>query len=134
MNLIGIPQSTVGIMWSRVEPFIARVSGNTVADYSPGDIQAGVSSGEMQLWAVVSGPEVLAAVVTRLNETSKRKVCEIIYAGSADKVGDWGFVIEGIEEWARDAGCSRVMLAGRKGWLRALQGYEQTAVVMERAI
>jgi hypothetical protein len=39
-----------------------------------------------------------------------------------------------IEYWARRMGAVRMRIIGRKGWLKVLAGFEQTAVVMEKPL
>jgi len=37
-----------------------------------------------------------------------------------------------IEKWARAVKCVSIGINGRKGWLRVLPGFKQTAVVIEK--
>jgi hypothetical protein len=37
-----------------------------------------------------------------------------------------------IEKWAREAGATQCIIGGRRGWLRALKGYEEKFVVMTK--
>jgi hypothetical protein len=39
-----------------------------------------------------------------------------------------------IEAWARSIGCDTMLIMGRPGWQRALEGYRRTAVVLEKKL
>ena len=39
-----------------------------------------------------------------------------------------------IEEWARQIACDTMLIMGRPGWQRALEGYRRTAVVLEKRL
>jgi hypothetical protein len=39
-----------------------------------------------------------------------------------------------IEEWAREIKCDALIIFGRPGWQRALEGYRRTAVVLEKRL
>ncbi|WP_298255830.1 hypothetical protein [Bradyrhizobium sp.] len=61
------------------------------------------------------------------------KVCVItLCAGRAMK--RWLKLVDRIEAYARDEGCGRVHIFGRKGWLRVLEGYEARHVVMDKLL
>ena len=46
----------------------------------------------------------------------------------------WLPLIEKIENYARDEGCTRVRIFGRKGWLRVLDGYEAKHIIMDKEL
>lgn len=39
-----------------------------------------------------------------------------------------------IVKWAKEIGCNRVTLAGRKGWRRAMPGYTEMATILGKDI
>jgi len=39
-----------------------------------------------------------------------------------------------VEEWARHIKCDTMLIMGRPGWQRALDGYRRTAVVLEKRL
>jgi hypothetical protein len=46
----------------------------------------------------------------------------------------WLPLISGIEAYAREEGCTRVRIFGRKGWLRALEGFRQMNVIADKEL
>jgi hypothetical protein len=87
-----------------------------------------IENGDAQLFAL--GHDNVA--VTRLVQEPARLVC-LIWLSSGDL--DALLVIhDDIEAWARDQGCSHLKIVGRKGWLKVLDGYRETAVEMEKEI
>lgn len=95
-------------------------------------IRADLAQGKKQLWGFKEGV-VLGIAVTEVFETPKGKCCQICAAcGTESSKGQIDAIIASIEAWAREIGCSRMMLQGRRGWLRRLDGYRQTGVVLEK--
>lgn len=89
------------------------------------------------LWLALRREEnriaILAAASTRLQRTDAGKVCVITACAGSD-MPRWLGLIDGIETFARKEGCTWVRIYGRKGWLRALDGYEQRHVVIEKEL
>lgn len=85
------------------------------------------------LWLAWDGATVLAAAVTQLTENNGLKVCTIVACGGNDR-GRWLHLISKLEEHARDEGCARVRICGRRGWTKALEGYRVRSVILEKAI
>ena len=72
-------------------------------------------------------------VVTVLVLYPKYKACRIwLGAGEKREISDE--IVPDIEKWARERGCARMEVMGRKGWTRVLRSYEQTHTVLERAL
>jgi hypothetical protein len=82
-----------------------------------------------QLWGLQEGPAIRGICITRI----AGKCCEIYAAaGRQSKPGQILELYEHIERWARDIGCDRMRVIGRKGWLRMLAGYSQTGIILEK--
>lgn len=89
------------------------------------------------LWLAVgverSNLGILAAASTRLQRTDASKVC-VVTACAGNGMPRWLGLLGRIEEFARDEGCNCVRIYGRKGWLRALDGYEQRHVILDKEL
>lgn len=84
------------------------------------DITKAVAEGRMQFWA---GPR--SAVVTEVVQYPQYKALQFFLAGGDLK--ELEAMAEGIEEWGRQQGCTRVVFTGRKGWERTFlvrRGYD----------
>ena len=79
------------------------------------------------------GKRIAAAAVTALHETEWRKVCVVVACGARPREGrGWLALLDGIENYARKAGCSAVRIMGRKGWARVLTSYRAKRIILER--
>jgi hypothetical protein len=79
------------------------------------------------------GRRIAAAAVTALHETEWRKVCVVVACGARPREGrGWLALLDGIENYARKAGCSAVRIMGRKGWARVLTSYRAKRIILER--
>jgi len=87
---------------------------------------------------------IVAAAVTELHQTEWRKVCVLVACGGADVrqasvsqamgARRWIGLLDGIEAYARAAGCEAVRIMGRAGWQRLLPSYRRRGIVLERAL
>ena len=97
------------------------------------DIEADVLAGRSLLWVAWNGHGIEAAAATILINSEIGKVC-IITACGGSGMKHWLPLIRRIEDYARNEGCARVRIYGRKGWLRVLEGYEQKHVIMDKPL
>jgi hypothetical protein len=84
------------------------------------DIAEGIRRGQFQLWA---GRD--SAVVTEIIVYPQLKDLHYFLAGG--DLDELRLMRPLIEQWGKSIGCSRVSLAGRKGWERTFlkdEGYE----------
>jgi hypothetical protein len=94
-------------------------------------LEASVLAGEALLWLAWDGTRIQAAAVTELHATEWRKVCVVVACGGAG-VNRWIALLDGIEAYARAAGCAAVRIMGRKGWIRLLGDYRMKRIVLEK--
>jgi hypothetical protein len=92
------------------------------------DVLEGIARGEYQFWAskdscVVSTIDVFPRI---------KQLTVIIGAGDLREIDD--VIRPAIEGWARSIGCDTMLIMGRPGWQRALEGYRRTAVVLEKKL
>jgi hypothetical protein len=92
------------------------------------DVLEGIARGEYQFWAskdscVVSTIDVFPRI---------KQLTVIIGAGDLHEINE--VIRPTIEEWARHIGCDTMLIMGRPGWQRALEGYRRTAVVLEKKL
>lgn len=97
------------------------------------DIETDVLAGRSLLWIVWNGNSINAAAATVLINSEVGKICVITACGGED-MQRWLPLIGQIENYARDEGCARVRIYGRKGWLRVLEGYEHKHIIMDKEL
>jgi hypothetical protein len=92
------------------------------------DVLKGVRSGEYQLWAAEG-----SVVITTVDLFPRiKQLTVIIGAGDLREIDDE--LRPMIETWARSIGCDTMLIMGRPGWERALDGYRRTCVVLEKRL
>jgi hypothetical protein len=134
-ELVCVDPGRVREIWPRVSPLLRNAVARTGLS-AFAEIEHGILHGDALLWLAMSGGNGLAidaAASTLLQQTDAGKVCVITACGGKD-MASWLPLIAGIEDYARTEDCHAVRIYGRKGWLRVLDGYRATHVVMERRL
>jgi hypothetical protein len=86
-----------------------------------------VGRGDAQLFDATG-----SVIVTELLKEQDGLVCKIwLAAGELEPLLTRH---EDICAWARSIGCSRMRISGRRGWIKFLPSYRETAVVMEMSL
>lgn len=131
MNVFTLSPDETIRLWPKFRHHLERLeheSGLVLAS----EIRAHLASGTMQIWGFEEGV-ILGVAVTEILQTPKGPCCWIYgAAGTESRKGQIDAIMSSIETWARSTGCTRVMLQGRRGWLRKLDGYQQTGVILEK--
>jgi hypothetical protein len=78
--------------------------------------------------------KITGVIITRVESVGSRKRCLVWIAAGDGLTRGKELLSKVIEPWARDAGCKYMQINGRKGWIRALPDYRQTAIVMEKRL
>ena len=93
--------------------------------WSIDDVKAEIDAGRAQFWPLPN-----SAVVTQVLEQPQRNVLRIWLAGG--DMDELQFAQSGhAVDYARERGCSVIEVDGRKGWSRALKGFQETRRVLE---
>lgn len=131
-KLVPVAAALVNDVWPHTRSLIKRAMDRTrLGNFE--DIEREVLAGMQQLWLAWNGSEIKAAAVTRLVCVNHERICIIVACGGRDRA-QWLPLIAGIEQFAKDEGCSAVRIIGRKGWQRILADYRATYVVMDRKL
>ena len=135
-KLVCVDPKRVREIWPAVAPLLRQATARTGLS-AFADIERDVLNGDSLLWIAVSGEgsvvAIEAAASTRLQHTDTGKVCVITGCAGANMLR-WLPLISGIESYARDEGCARVRIFGRKGWLRVLEGYRAKHIVLHKEL
>lgn len=93
------------------------------------EARADLLSARKQLWGYQKD-RVAGVCLTRIaGETCE--ICGAVGSASKDEIKE---VYVAIERWAREIGCTRMKVAGRRGWLRVLEGFKQTGIIAEKEL
>jgi hypothetical protein len=131
VELICIDPKHVRAFWPHVAPLLKAAVVRTDLTHFD-EVERDVLSGNGLLWIAWSGT-IEAAATTVLTETNTGRVCVLTACGGTD-MRRWLSLLETIEAYARDEGCARLRIFGRKGWARVLKDYRVTNIVLERQL
>lgn len=130
-DLVCIDPKQIGYFWPHVEPLLRQAIQNVgLSDFD--DIAAEILNGDALVWIAFNG-SIKAAASTVLQKIGPEKVCVLTACGGND-MHDWLPLLAKIEAYAKAEGCKAMRIFGRAGWQRVLDGYEQSAVVLEKAL
>jgi hypothetical protein len=132
MELICVPPHRTLEIWPVVSTMIYRaMKRGGLSSFK--SVEQGVLAGNALLWLAVQGTVLQAACVTELIVTEWQKTCVIVACGGAD-MEQWLHLISGLEQYAKDEGCSCIRIFGRKGWERKLKDYSAAKIVLEKEL
>ena len=128
--IIKVPQEDLHIIWNEVEPLIKKALDDS---YTAIDILDGLVKNAFQLF-ISWEDKVESAVITEVIQYPQKKVCRYFLAGGSN-INNWLEPIQQeIEKFAKYNQCDAIEVAGRKGWLRKLKGYEQKIYLMSKKL
>lgn len=134
--LVCVDPKRVHAIWPHVAPQLRRAITRTGLS-AFADIENEILRGNALLWLAVSSEggaaTIEAAASTSLQQTDTGKVCVITACAGANMVR-WLPLINHIEAYAKNERCSCVRIFGRKGWLRVLDRYRDTNVILEKEL
>jgi hypothetical protein len=133
MNTTGelrqIPALAVIHEWPRVAHLVRKEVGD--GSFVEADVAFFCMRGDWQLWVVEYDGEVVSIAITELVNLPRQKKCLIRYIA-----GEIKFILSHaheIEDFARREGCK--VLEGsyaRRGWTRAMPGWSEKYVIMQK--
>ena len=114
--------------FDRLWPLLERALEEHPGTYAKEDVWAEVASGQSQLWPLAN-----SVVVTTLRTypTGYRELRGWLAAGEVAEIAALEPFICG---WAKENGCQRFVLTGRRGWVKALPGYREKAVFLTKEL
>ena len=128
--IIQVPKEDLHFIWNEVEPLIKKALDDT---YTARDILDGLVKNAFQLF-ISWEDKVESAVITEVIQYPQKKVCRYFLAGGSN-INNWLEPIQQeIEKFAKYNQCEAIEIAGRKGWLRKLKGYEQKIYLMSKKL
>lgn len=86
-----------------------------------------------QLWVVLSGGDILAAVLTTIQEYHGKRYGMITHAGGRN-ASDWFHIVNPIGEYFKKEGCVSFQIIGRKGWARYLKDFKANKIILEKTL
>lgn len=133
--LCRIPQERWRDLAPIVAPYLALPIAYTRGQQTLGSVFQALDRGQYQLWTIIGpGGLVYAAMVTEiLQYVGGAKTCMLLLLGGTE-MRRWIHLIEEVEQWAREEGCSQLEIHGRRGWKRMLKQYTQPFIVLRKEL
>ncbi len=126
-----VPREDINYVWQQVEPLVIRALDDT---YTARDVLDGIILNKFQLFISWNNNKVESAVVTEVADYPRKRILRYVLAGG-DNLDNWLESIQNkIEEFAINNYCQAIEVAGRKGWLRKLQGFKQNIYLMSKEL
>ena len=132
--LIHIAQDKVDEAWKHVSNFVRRgITKGLKGRMTAADLRLQVAAGEMDMWLVVLGDRVKAALFTNFINYPRQRVCNIVFIAGQDRK-HWLHLLNDLERWAVAQGAQLMQIAARTGWLPDLPDYQKTHVMLAKEI
>lgn len=132
VDLICVDPKQVGHFWPHVEPLLRPAIEKTgLSNFE--DIEGAILIGCDLVWIAWNGEKIVAAASTTIQRIGSDLICVLTACGGSD-MKQWLPLLKKIEAYAKAEGCKSLRIFGREGWKRILDGYEQSAVVLEKAL
>ena len=114
MQFDGVQSVLVPAYWSHVEPLITRAI-DVENDHTIEEVYQSLIECGRQLW-VAGDDEINAILIT----SQSNNVCYVELCAGEGGISCIEHLAT-VEAWAKDGGCHRIEVLGRKGWERALK-------------
>jgi hypothetical protein len=122
---------TLDFLWPHALPHLKRFSEETLL-INTDDLYEKLKTNDRQMWLIEREGKVVLVVVTEIWAGDSGPVCMIKIASGTAGHEALREICDEIEGWARGMGCAGMEISGRKGWLKVLDGFKQTGVILEK--
>ena len=126
-----VPSEDVEFIWSQIKPLLEKALDET---YTIDDIYKGLIEDRMQLFISWNDERVESAVVTEIAQYPQSKVLRYFLAGGVNLENWLERIQKVIEKFAKKENCTHLEVAGRKGWVRKLQGFRVKAYLLNKEL
>lgn len=110
--------ANVPLAWPTVAPWLGKAAVRYPARRGLDDDHAALLGGSQQLWLVLDGAKIIAAVTTLIHEQPLMKVCSMRLTGGS-RLMEWrALAVQEIAKFAQENGCKELEQLGPKGWRR----------------
>jgi len=127
-----IPYWEVESVWNEVSPMIQKAI-DVQDEWTLEGVKQTlmIANGTAQLWKVGNTGAIVTMIQTF--QTGVRK-CLLFLGGGTDMESSL-HTHAAIEEWAKKyLGCHKMIIHGRRGWLKVLPGYKETTTCLEKTL
>jgi hypothetical protein len=133
--LEGIKREWLDLYWPVVEPWIEKAAQQTGCPWTLAQIRTALEERRMQMWVVWADGTPNIVLITETYETAAGLTCSITVAAGSKLNESWP-ALDTVQRWAKEQGCVRMTLEGRKGWERLMspRGWRVASIQMETTL
>lgn len=130
----GICHEDVDLYWPFVEPWVELAASDT-ASWSASDWRRKIETQHAQLWLIRLGSVLTGVIISEIYDTAAGKTCALPIVGGSHLKESLP-VLDEIEAWAKEQGCTRLQGDGREGWVMALKsiGWRPVSIQIAKEI
>lgn len=123
------PEKIWGLVKDNIEKVLLRFPDDGILE----DIYKDLLSRDRQLWVVLKNGEVVASVLTLINEYHGKRYGVLTHAGGQG-AEEWFHIVNPIGEFFKSEGCHKFIIHGRKGWAKFLTDFRSDKIIFERSL
>jgi len=112
----------MSLLWNRLKPLLRPALAQAGDLFTVDDVWAAVQKGQAQFW-----PAANSVVITEIKVYPRGKVLHVWLAGG--RLEEIMVLTGYIKRFAKEQGCDRITMHGRRGWAKIL-GMRPDAVVL----
>ena len=109
-------------LWPQIEAWVASATKDTGNWWQPDDVLAGIERGNLTAWVSADEHRLWGVVVAEVENAARHRI-GVIALCAGDELSRWLHLLPEVEGWARDHGCTEMMIKGRSGWARRLRSH-----------
>jgi len=114
-----ITHADLDLYWPSVLPWV-EAAASDIGSLSVSDWHRRLETQHAQLWLVRTEEVLTGVIITEIYDTAAGKTCALPIVGGSH-LSQSLCVLDEIESWAKEQGCTRLSGFGREGWVKALK-------------
>lgn len=117
-------------VWPVVAPILIRAI-RIYGEYTLEEVFEDLIARKKQLW-VGGKTSITAVLITEIfNQDNGQRFCHVSLC-AGDGAIDCIPHLETVEKWAKESGCNRIEIAGRRGWAKLLKDYKVKKITLKK--
>jgi len=117
----------IELVWPKIETYMIGAAQYTYNRFTADDIKKGLINSPQQLWIAYDEGEIYGAVVTEVFNYPSMKALIMHFTGGKKLIRWKKPMLELLQRFAKDHGCSVIESYGRPGWEKVFKndGYKE---------
>lgn len=117
--------------WFWIERLLMRIEG---APWKPEHVRSDLKVAKAQAWVLGDSRSTpVGIVITRIENVHDERF-GLLWIAAGEGIERAPLMLDAIEPWFKQMGCTRSEIIGRRGWERALPDYEFKSVLLAKEL